>query len=188
MIDRKYLVAVPIFLFHINLPSIQTKEHYEIVKTLAASYYKVSKDMCEVSFTEYGKPYFPKLPSKYFNLSHSGSRCICAFADSEIGIDLEEIKDMDFLKIVNRFFSDKEKKFIFAHSNLYIQRRRFFEIWTKKEAYIKYVGKGLHIPLNSFDVLSSAIDSKLRYICKENYIISICTASCKHIYFDFKII
>lgn len=186
--EHKYLVEVPLFLFNINLATIHNKDHYEVVKTLAASYYKLSTDMCEISFTEYGKPYFPKLPNKHFNLSHSGSYCICTFAESEIGIDIEEIKDIDFLKIVNRFFSDKEKKFIFAHSNIYIQRRRFFEIWTKKEAYIKYIGKGFHVPLRSFDVLSSAIDSKLQYFCKENYIVSVCTNSCEHIHFTFQII
>ena len=50
-----------------------------------------------------------------------------------------------------RFFSDDEYKYILAGQEDRISR--FYDLWTLKESYIKYVGKGLSIPLDSFSFI-----------------------------------
>mgnify|MGYP006390802065 CR=1 FL=1 len=48
----------------------------------------------------------------------------------------------------------------------------FFEVWTKKEAYLKYLGEGLHAELNSFSVFKT--DTPIKTFKNGDYIISVC--------------
>ncbi len=84
---------------------------------------------------EYGKPYFRDLAVK-FSVSHSGDRIILAASDKEIGADIQK-KNAHSVRIAKRFFTEKECEYVGEDSD------RFFEIWTKKEAYAKWHGAGL---------------------------------------------
>lgn len=70
----------------------------------------------------------------------------------ELGIDIERIrKDFPYQQIAESFFSPFENAVLRSLPE-HQQLRAFFTCWTRKEAYIKAVGKGLSIPLNQFDV------------------------------------
>lgn len=99
----------------------------------------------------YGKPFLINYPNINFNLSHSGDYVVCAFDCECIGIDIEEIKNIDFIEIAKNFFTSKEYYFILNQKD-HLQLETFYEIWTSKESYIKCRGQGLSISLNSFDV------------------------------------
>jgi 4'-phosphopantetheinyl transferase len=93
----------------------------------------------------------PKSPR--FNLSHSHGLAVFAFSlDREVGIDLELIRpDFATDEIAARYFSTSE----LAELRSLPEESRaegFFLCWTRKEAYVKARGAGLHIPLNSFSV------------------------------------
>lgn len=89
----------------------------------------------------------------HFNLSHSGSFGLVGWArHHEIGVDIEAWRPMrDEAALVRRFFSAAE---IAAYEALPPAQRSegFFNCWTRKEAYVKAVGRGLTLPLDSFDV------------------------------------
>lgn len=96
----------------------------------------------------YGKPMLINNPQIHFNISHKYHYVVCAISDKPVGIDIEVIKSID-MAIANRFFTPYEIEYI----NKCNKKQRFYEIWTKKEAQIKWEGKGLYKPLNSFCVL-----------------------------------
>jgi 4'-phosphopantetheinyl transferase len=88
-----------------------------------------------------------------FNLSHSHGMAVYAFAtDHELGIDIEwHRSEIAREEIATRYFSIHERQELLAlsHSG---RVQGFFNAWTRKESYIKAHGKGLQIPLESFDV------------------------------------
>ena len=94
-----------------------------------------------------------------FNLSHSAGVSLLAFdPNHEIGVDVEKIDTrFEFHDIVNQYFSKDEKKYISSFGME--SRRRFYEIWTKKEAFLKAIGEGITKNLQ-VDVLNPQIDSE----------------------------
>lgn len=97
--------------------------------------------------SEYGKPICPSALDIQFNLSHSGNYVAGVFDEKQVGIDVEEVKDKDNDDIVNRFFSQQEKDY---YENCEDKRRKFYELWTIKEAYIKYLGLGMSKGFHTF--------------------------------------
>ena len=119
----------------------------------------------EIKFEKnrYGKPFIQELRRKkggrinrdaFFSLSHSGDILICAVSHCNIGADCQVVNIRDIKtcrKIAGRFFSPRE--------NLVLDQLpdddytdKFFELWTKKEAYVKYTGRGLSEGLDTFSV------------------------------------
>ena len=89
----------------------------------------------------------------HFNLSHSGTLGLVGWSwRREIGVDVEIWRGMrDEEALVRRYFSAHE---IAAWEALPAGQRHeaFFNLWTRKEAYVKALGRGLGLPLHSFDV------------------------------------
>lgn len=102
-----------------------------------------------------------------FNISHSGSIALLAFArQREIGVDVEQIRhDFDTAKIAARFFSAAEQKELAALPEEQ-RSEAFFLCWTRKEAYIKATGKGLSLPLHQFDVSLAPKEQNALLACR----------------------
>ena len=103
----------------------------------------------------HGKPALAAYPDCHFNISHSGRVVACGVDVIPIGLDVEEVRPVN-LQIARRFFTPDEQEFIFSQPKA-DQPAAFFSVWTKKESYIKWVGRGLGIPLTSFDVLAPPV-------------------------------
>ncbi|HWR19660.1 MAG TPA: 4'-phosphopantetheinyl transferase superfamily protein [Clostridia bacterium] len=127
---------------------------------------------------EFGKPYLQNCPDNHINISHSKKYVACAVSLSPVGIDVEEIGNMD-INTVNRFFTEEEKQYILGFPKQ-VQSSAFYHIWTRKEAYIKREGKGLQTPLSTINVLGP-IDNTYFHLIFKNYeaICNVC--SCESI-------
>lgn len=115
----------------------------------------VAPDVLRFQFGPHGKP---ALSDGFegglrFNLSHSDSIGVLGWAwNREIGVDVESWRSLhDEAALVRRFFSPVEIR-AYMEVGASMRTEAFFSIWTRKEAYVKAVGKGLGLPLDSFDV------------------------------------
>lgn len=99
-------------------------------------------------------------PGVFFSLSHSGGAVACAVGDSPVGADVERIRPVRTEALARRFFAPEETR---ALLRLPPERRlaAFFELWTRKESYLKALGTGLARPLSSFCVLPAGADGAL---------------------------
>ena len=100
------------------------------IRSLLSSYLKNQLSREELLKNENGKPYFANGP--YFNISHSGKYVLMAVSTTEIGVDIEEIKNKDMSSLV-RIFNEAEAKMIKEHSD-------FYYLWCAKESLIKCMG------------------------------------------------
>lgn len=127
-----------------------------ILRELLGKYLGWPPATLEFDYGPHGKPALHtenSHPPICFNLAHSHGLALYAFADRrELGIDLELIRpDFGGEEVAKRFFSTRELTELRAWPPA-LQAQGFFACWTRKEAYVKALGGGLQIPLNSFDV------------------------------------
>ena len=111
-----------------------------LVRTTLSRYVAVDPQAWRFEKTPYGKPTiaYPKgIPPLSFNLSHTDRLIVCLVAlDREVGVDVEDIERAgETVEVADRFFSPAEVATLRALP-AQSQRRRFFEYWTLKEAYI----------------------------------------------------
>jgi len=107
------------------------------------------------SLGEYGKPQIAAPASAQsicFNVAHSDALALFAFAKHDLGVDLEHVRAMEETEqIASRFFSEREGRCL--HELPEEQRlEAFFNCWTRKEAYLKAIGRGLDDGLNRIEV------------------------------------
>ena len=86
-------------------------------------------------------------PPLFFNLSHSHELAAVAVSASfEVGLDIERLRPADLAGVVS-MFSQGEQAALKTLPASYA-----FDVWTRKEAYMKAIGVGLTLPLDSFEV------------------------------------
>jgi len=126
------------------------------LRSILSRYITIYPSHLRFYYNQYGKPFLAPEFSSYllnFNLSHSGSMALYAITrNMEIGVDVERVRsDFEYEEIAKRFFSVNEVA-ILRTIPTEKKLEAFYNCWTRKEAYIKAHGKGLSLPLDSFDV------------------------------------
>lgn len=123
------------------------------VRSLLSFYSDVNPADWRFVLNRYGRPSISEQHNTvlHFNLSHTDGLIVSAFArQEEIGIDVENTSLRDsILDIAGTVFARSELDDL-NRLPAAMQRQRFFEIWTLKEAYIKAKGMGLSLALDLF--------------------------------------
>ena len=125
-----------------------------IQRDVLARYAGVAPERLTFATAPAGKPSLEPNPGDVrFNASNAGGLAVIAvIAGLEVGIDIEPLRPIpDALDLARRFFSPAEIEALTVTS----ARERdaaFLLAWTRKEAYIKALGGGLGVGLDSFTV------------------------------------
>jgi 4'-phosphopantetheinyl transferase len=124
-----------------------------LVRTVLSRYAEVRPEDWTFATGPHGRPAIaaPRAAALEFNISHSADLVMLGVTSGRtLGIDTESIiareADIDGL---DRYFAPEESAALLSLPP-HARRRRFFELWTLKESYIKARGMGLAIGLDTF--------------------------------------
>lgn len=128
-----------------------------LLRTVLSRYGDFSAGDWRFENNRYGKPFIASAQLEkmskplFFNLSHSQNKLVLAIGRHEfLGIDIEYgLRPRRVEKIAKRYFSSSEIAGFDVLEKEQVQRR-FYDLWSLKEAYIKACGMGLAIPLDHF--------------------------------------
>lgn len=126
------------------------------LRELLAARLETCPEKVEFAYGKRGKPMLAPPFSHsglHFNVAHSGEIAVYALShEGEVGVDVEALRTLtDADDIAARFFSRVEHASYRALDSCH-KRIGFFNCWTRKEAFLKALGDGLHHPLDAFDV------------------------------------
>lgn len=139
----------------------------DFIKYILYKYYGYDFGKIDIQRTKNGKPYI-KDSKLSFNVSHSADAIIAivGLGYDSVGIDMEIIQNKDREKIIERFFQKEEIDFI---NSSYDKNLEFYNIWTKKEAYIKKNALNMTY-ISKINVLKEKIDTFII----DNMVVSVC--------------
>lgn len=119
---------------------------------------------------EFGKPFLPDFPQWQFNVSHSAEKLLIAVSfEMPIGIDVEQIKFRRLLSdLVKKCFAFSEQTYWFSLPEEE-QTEEFYDFWTRKEAVVKGIGRGIAIGLERCEIDVNCLDNFLNLPISETW-------------------
>ncbi len=136
--------------------SLRFQQTRSLLRRLLGSTLNQPPESLQFEYGTAGKPLLslePSGKSLFFNLSHTNEVALIAVtASSEVGVDIEHIRPVTHAeKIARRFFSPSEVAWLAEEPG----EKRFFQLWTRKEATLKAQGAGLFVPAGSSMLIST---------------------------------
>jgi 4'-phosphopantetheinyl transferase len=145
--------------FHFDRDRRDYANAHDLLRRTLSRYDTASPELWQFEAASGAKPYLkPGSPGSEacspldFNLSHTHGLVACVVGrGAKVGIDVERIDRLhDAIGLATRFFSPAEVTDLNHYLGENARARRFIELWTLKESFIKAIGKGLSQPLDSF--------------------------------------
>lgn len=125
-----------------------------LLKILLSEYIGLDISQIIIAVNANKKPYLPTHPHTYFNISHSVDYALIAIAKYPVGIDIEYInKEFNYKDILPTVFQQQEIDDIERSSNVF---NNFYKLWTRKEAILKAIGKGINDDISKIPVTDGA--------------------------------
>lgn len=126
------------------------------LRCLLALYLETDPSDIRLEYGPNGKPSVESECKIQFNVSHSNEVAVVAITtECPVGIDIECISELPELEqLASAFFCPEEFAEIVSFP-LAERSFAFFSRWTRREAYVKAIGAGLSLPVESLPVTAS---------------------------------
>ena len=148
---------------------------HELLMRELTNLYIDSTNEITIKKGKYGKPYAVVSRIIEYNISYATGAGVIALCENRpIGVDIECVGEIH-QEILERCYHEKERCYILNGKEKNKMTRRFYEIWTKKEAYVKYLGVGINKNFATLNVLDESIANKFQTVCIENCILTVYT-------------
>lgn len=141
-------------------------QHYRcvrgVLRRILSRYLNIAPQAVNFAYAAHGKPLLQNDPALHFNLSHSHHMAAYAIRlEQEIGVDIEFMRPQkNLVGMIKHVASPLEQDEL----NMLTEndaRQAFYRLWTRKEAFIKAVGRGLGMGLRSIHIGTQLCDASL---------------------------
>ena len=122
-------------------------------------------DQVTFTFGKHGKPRLKEYPHVFFNISHCRHGAVCALADFEIGVDMQDVRPYDPV-VARRVCSESELHLLSETNN---PARLFCRMWAARESRAKMWGRGVADIMRQDLVLED-----IAFLTDDNYYIALC--------------
>jgi 4'-phosphopantetheinyl transferase len=123
-----------------------------MLRSVLSQWYGVPCGELTIMPDAFGKPRLVTDDPIHFSITHSSECVAAAFSRSEVGLDVERMREVDARMLASRFFSRKEAADVAASGNPEL----FFKLWTCREAAIKADGRGMSKLIGITEVVSGS--------------------------------
>ncbi len=127
-----------------------------ILRNILAHYTQAAPEALVFDYNHEGKPVLAAGCGGdwlHFNVTHSAQLALYALRrGGAVGVDVEQMRDLEDLEALAESTFSAAETAALRSLPVYQHVEAFFTCWTRKEAFIKAVGKGLSYPLKDFDV------------------------------------
>jgi phosphopantetheinyl transferase len=123
-------------------------------------------------FGEQGKPFITNYENCHFNISHCTQAVTVAVASRNVGVDVEGPRRFNE-GLLQRSMSPIEQAEIRQSSNA---EATFSKLWTRKEAYFKWLGTGIlitRLPFTEEDAAQAQCHIETQYVDVADFFLSL---------------
>ena len=145
-----------------NLHASQKKLAMKLLKQGFIEFFGIEFDEKKIKRTPLGKPYYDDGKEYYFNISHCPDMVAVAVSKVSVGVDVEGMRQIkygtvqkccsleEFSYVIDRNVSEPDNRAYLGKEEV----KRFIQLWTLKESFVKMTGEGLRNPVNTivFDI------------------------------------
>lgn len=140
------------------------------LKQLLGRYLNSAPETIVIVADDRKKPFIKNDQCLHFNVSHSKKCIVFAISNSNVGIDVEYISEkFNFHPVAQTCFTPAELNSLKESCNATYQ---FYKIWTRKEAFLKAIGKGINDDMNKSDCLNDCSVNEIAGSGNDTYTIN----------------